>query len=140
MDTPLQEPAPGLLLTLLQEPDSLRAFRRFPLTLTIGVAALGDHPPARSGAAKLPATLTNASMSGFCFSALQEFAPDTVLFAEIEMDRRIHRIPAIVRRCDACKKLGRTFYECGVQYVKSEETLLFLSFMAKYLRYRACAF
>ncbi len=133
MDAPLQEPAPGSLLILLQEnPDSQRAFRRFPLTLTISVAAQGDHPPVRNAAAKLPATLTNASMNGFCFSSIKELALDTVLLAEIEMDRRTYRIPAIVRRCDARKKLGRIFYDCGVQYVKSEDTLLFLPLMAKF--------
>ncbi len=142
MDAPLREPLSGSLLALLQENfDSLRTFRRFPLALAISIVAGDGKPPRREPAfkapAKLPATLVNASVSGFCFSCREEFAPGTLLFAEIELERKMHRVPAIVRRCSAQKKLGRIFYECGVQYVKSEATLLFLPSLAKRLQQRA---
>lgn len=152
MDAPLQKPLPDAFLTALQENadsqrafHSQRAFRRFSVNLTVNVG--GDKPFTRStasakssAAAKSSATLANASVSGFCFSSLEEFSQDTIIVIEIEMNRQIHRVPALVRRCDAQKKLGRTFYECGAQYVKSEATFLFLPLMASYLRLQAPEF
>ncbi len=145
MDAPLQETVSDSGLTLLQEnADSQRAFRRFPINLTVNISLCGDKPFTRSPAsaksslaAKSPATLANASVSGFCFSSLEEFSQDTLILVEVELNRQIHRVPALVRRCDVRKKLGRTFYECGAQYVKSDATFLFLPLMAHYLRQRA---
>ncbi len=142
MDAPLQEPITNSLLAALQEEaDSLRAFRRFPLNLPVGVGMISDKPLVRGTAsAKSPATLTNASVSGFCFSSLEEFSQDTLILVEVELGRRIHRVPAVVRRCAVRKKQGRTFYECGAQYVKSDATSLFLPLRARYLRLRASGF
>lgn len=145
MDAPLQEPVSDSFLTLLQENTaSQRAFRRFPVNLAVNISLCGDKPLARSTAsaksslaAKSPVTLADASVSGFCFSSLEEFSQNTLILVEIELNRQIHRVPALVRRCAAQKKLGRTFYECGVQYVKSDATFLFLPLMASYLRQRA---
>jgi hypothetical protein len=139
MDTPLPEPVFNSFWAVLQEEaGSLRAFHRFPLNLKIEVGIVRDQPPLRGAAhANSPATLTNASVSGFCFSSLEQFPEDTVVVVELELDRQVHRVPAVVRRCAARKKLGRTFYECGAQYVKSEATFAFVPLMAKYLRLQA---
>lgn len=77
--------------------------------------------------------MTNASMSGFCFSSLTEFPAGSEVTIEVILGSQTHQVPAIVRRCDPAKRLGRTFYECGAQYLKSDATLRFLPLMVKYL-------
>ena len=124
-----------LLETLSEDAASPRAFRRFPLSVTIRVSLSSEKPHSRgaSQAPQTPATLENASLSGLCFSSMTEFPPDALIQHEVEMSRQMHHVPAIVRRCLPGKRLGRTFYECGVQYLKSEATLRFLPCMAKHL-------
>jgi hypothetical protein len=127
-----------LLETLTEDPDTLRAFRRFALNFTVGISLSSDKPPIR-GTTPLssnPATLTNASMSGLCFSSLTEYPEGTLIQIELELGSQTHLIPAIVRRCSSAKRLGRTFHECGVQFLKSEATLRFLPLMAKHLLIR----
>ena len=129
----------ALLETLTEAEDTPRAFRRFALNFTICVSLSSDNPTARGAASlsKTPATMTNASMSGFCFSSLAEFPEGTLIQVELELGRQPHRVPAIVRRCSATKRLGRTFYECGAQYLKSDAALRLLPVMAKYLLTRS---
>lgn len=136
---PVQEPVFSSFWAVLQEDSgSLRTFRRFPLNLTVGVGIMSGKLPLRASAyAKSPATLSNASVSGFCFSSLEQFSENTMVVVEMELGHQVHRVPAIIRRCAARKKLGRTFYECGAQYVRSEATFLFLPLMAKSLRLQA---
>ena len=124
-----------LLQTFREEADSLRAFRRFNLNLLIGISLDASKPLVRGAAplSKTKASMTNTSLSGFCFSSLSEFPEDTVILIELEMGRQTHRVPAIVRRCAPGKKMGRIFYECGAQYLKSDATLRFLPCMAKFL-------
>ena len=128
MDAPLLE-------TLTEAPDTPRAFRRFVLNFTIGVSLSSDKPAARRATplSSVPATLTNASMSGLCFSSLTEFPEGTLIQIALDLGRQTHLVPAVVRRCASSKRLGRTFHECGVQYLKSEATLRFLPLMAKHL-------
>jgi hypothetical protein len=124
-----------LLKTLTEDPDAPRAFRRFALNFTVGVSLSSDHPAPRQAPplSNTSATITNASMSGLCFSSPTEFPAGTLLQIEMDLGSQTHRIPALVHRCSSSKRLGRTFYECGVQYLKSEATLRFLPMMAKYL-------
>ena len=128
-----------LLETLTEETDMTRAFRRFSLNFTVRISLSDDKIEARGTTplARTPATLTNASMSGLGFSALMEFPEGALVQVEIEIGSQTHRIPAVVRRCVSVKRLGRTFYECGVQYLKSDATIRFLPLMAKYLLARS---
>ena len=131
MDAPLLE-------TLTEDADTSRTFRRFALNLTVGVILSSDKALLR-GATPLVstrATMTNASLSGLGFSSLTEFPVGTQIQVELELGSQTHRVPAVVRRCSPFKRMGRTFYECGAQYLKSEATLQFLPLMVQHLQRR----
>ncbi|MGI4791723.1 MAG: PilZ domain-containing protein [Janthinobacterium lividum] len=125
---------PGVKI-FTEDADLPRAFRRFPVNFPVRVSLSRDKPTVRGSipSAKTAATLTNASMNGLYFSSLTEFPQDKVVEIELDFGSQTHRVLAIIRRCSSTKRLGRTFYECGVQYLKSEVTLQFVPTLAKYL-------
>ncbi len=121
------------VLEILAEGESTsRGFRRFALSFKVGVRLSADL-----SAGATPATAVNASISGLCFSSPVEFPVGTLIEVEVELDHHGYKVPAVVRRCLPTKRLGRVFYECGIQYLKSDATLRFLPVMAKHLLPRA---
>ncbi len=134
MDAPLMQ-------SLTEDADSPRAFRRFALNLTVGISLSGDEAPPRgtSTPAKVMGDVTNASMSGLCFSCATEFPIGTHVVIDLVLERQAHRLPAVVCRRTAGKHLGRTYYEYGAQFLRSEAIRTFLPLMAKYFLAQAAA-
>lgn|GEM_PF-5156219 len=120
---------------LLDGQETLRTFKRFPLTFVVLVrlAEEQDRPDIDSSNRKVEALVTDISMSGLHLAAPKNYAEDSVLIVDITIGVRTFSLPVTVRRCTGLGRPGRYAYTYGCQYLKSSHTTDFVPALAKYL-------